>query len=64
MTGYQFLIFEVCLTCLSKFTFLKGFDREKKISYTLIGETFASPKIREFFWINFRDLTNRRNFAR
>ena len=31
---------------------------------TLLGETFASPKTREFFWINFRDLTNLRNFAR
>ena len=31
---------------------------------TLIGETFASPKTRKFFWINFRDLANRRNSAR
>ena len=31
---------------------------------TFARETFASPKTREFFWINFRDLTNRRNFAR
>ena len=33
-------------------------------SCTLFGETFASPKTREFIWINFRDLTNRKNFER
>ena len=41
-------------------TFWQNF---KYVNFTLIGETFASPKTREFFWINFRDLTNRRNFA-
>ena len=35
-----------------------------QLQYTLIGETFANPKTREFFWINFRDFTNRRNFVR
>ena len=34
------------------------------IGETFARETFASQKTRKFSWINFRDLTNRRNFAR
>ena len=34
------------------------------IGETVARETFASPKIREIREINFRGLTNRKNFAR
>ena len=31
---------------------------------TLIGENFASLKLRETFWINFRELEKPQNFAK